>query len=311
MERTSQSRHFNLHWVEQPAEWLSALEATAPVESSIRWKWIASHHQLLTLAKRSRREIGLSVLWFIVQDEQQTSLLFGAVLPGERVALLPTETIKKPTGATSGNAGIKEFLFGKIKFHQIMGAKSDLEWFLDESLTEPTSTAGPLVVEHQTAWGKPLSTADGPSTGDYLLALRTECRRATEVDRPRVQRWARLFAIDTKSDPEATTLEAFEWLRRGRLVIFEEASAIGMAAISGEYNCARLGRIGRISLVFIDPNHRGRGHGHTMLRSIEEEMRLEKMNGIVLYSDHGNERIRNLYSDLGFKTHDDWLEVRT
>lgn len=306
MKRTSQSGHFNLHWVEAPTEWLTSLETTAPLDPLEHWKWIASHHQLLTLAKRSERETGLSVLWFQLQAQAQaqnsavSAILFGAVLPDDRIALIPSKAATSLKVETTFDAeSIKEFLRAKIKFKRIMGAKSDLDGLALRS----------VVIERQLAWGKPLSTADA-KTEDTLLSLKTECRRATEVDRARVQRWARLFAIDTKTSPEATTLEAFEWLRRGRLMIFEDDGPVGMAALSGDYDCPRRGRIGRLSLIFIDPNHRGRGHGHAFLRSIEEEMRLEKMKGIVLYSDHRNEKIQNFYSSLGFKVFDEWLEIQ-
>jgi len=301
VERASQSRHFSLHWVEHPSDWLLSLEATAPVDTVDHWRWIASHHQLLTLAKRSERETGLSVLWFKVLTEPSTPILFGAVLPGDRVALIP----RTCDAETAKN--LKVFLFSKMKIRRLMGATSDLAWLKGSGET-------PRVIERQTAWGKSLSTGRGTNTGDLPVSLGTECRRATEADRARIHRWARLFAIDTATDPEATTLECFEWLRRGRLLIFEDRAsegALGMAALSGEYNCPRLGRIGRLSLVFIDPNHRGRGYGHTMLQAIEEEMRLEKIKGVVLYSDQKNERIRSLYSDLGFKPFEDWLEVET
>lgn len=204
----------------------------------------------------------------------------------------------------------------KIKMASVMGTQADLQQL--GFVVEPFDANE--IIERQLSWGKrltlstaPISPAspktakpDLPMSPAYSLVS----RRANEADRPLLLRWAKNFASETDATTEGTSLEVAEWMKRGRLLIFENAlRPVGMAALSGEYTDRKFGRSCRLSLLFVDPIHRGRGCGRQAVEGIEHEARLENASGLVLYSDASNPRIKNFYSDLGFKESDEWLEV--
>lgn len=303
MDNSSQSRqNFSLTWLDRSQTWLDQIEPLV----SASWNWLVSHHQLLTLAKRAERQAGLSVLWFSVLGPNKTAVAFGARLPADRVALVST-TVDAKLGL---GHDFSAFLRSKMKISSVMGAHSDLTR-LGFTTTE--------IIERQHAWGKRLASVATPTIprrDSFATALSS--RRAGETDRALLARWAKLFAIET--DPGATSiasteLEVAEWMKRGRLLLFEtstpSARPIAMAALSGDYTDRKFGRSCRLSLLFVDPIYRGRGYGRLAVEAIEHEARLENASGLVLYSDSQNERIKRFYSDLGFALSDDWLEVDT
>lgn len=307
MNSASQSRHFNLHWLERPQAWLTHLDHLWPQDPKDAWSWHVTHHHLLTLAKRSEREAGLSILWFSVSSPQEdpekksVPLLLGAVLPSDRIAIVaPAASAKHPLTSEDATA-IANFLKTRIKIASVMGSETSLRTFgfLDN------------IFERQVAWGKRLATVspslDVPS--DTALGRPLVSRRAIETDRPLLGRWARIFAAETRANVNATVLETAEWMRRGRLFIFETNEPVGMTALSGEFEDRTFGRSCRLSLIFTEPSRRGRGIGHDMLKAIEHEVRLENANALILYSDAANPRIQNFYSGLGFKPCDDWVEA--
>lgn len=303
MSNSSQSRHFALHWLDRPQTWLNQLSPSKDVE----WSWLVSHHQLLTLAKRAERQVGLSILWFSVTDQTKSSIALGALLPGDRVAL-----IAQDVNHADDAKQFRSYLKTKIKIGSVMGTRSDLVKL--GFVAEPFNTAESI--ERQISWGKRLTltpvaaptktVSDFSTSPDYRLTS----RRASEADRALLGRWGKIFASETDATTEGTSLEVAEWLKRGRLLIFENAvRPIGMAALSGEYTDRKFGRSCRLSLLFVDPIHRGRGCGRQAVEAIEHEARLENASGLVLYSIASNPRIKNFYSDLGFKESDEWIEV--
>ena len=314
MNKPSQSPHsersFSLHWLDRAGTWLEKLEPFIPQDGKAAWSWHVSHHQLLTLAKRSEREAGLSILWFAVTETQSDNsetetVLLGALLPGERLALVPPDLSSLHGGLSEDDQDdLHDFLSSRFKLKTVMGTETSLRDFnlLPENLEEK-------LVERQIPWGKRLTTVGNSST--HRRGNLTTTRRATEADRPLLNRWARLFSSETKVEAIETTNEVAEWIRRGRLLIFETDRPIGMAALSGEFNDPEFGRSCRLSLIFVDPVYRGRGLGHEMMDAIENEARLESVNALVLYSDPESERARRFYSDVGFSPMDTWLEVET
>ncbi len=308
MDSPSQSRHFNLHWLDRPQAWLNKLEMLTPQDSKAAWRWHVSHHQLLTLAKRSERESGLSILWFSVSEENNLALV-GALLPGDRLTLIPPA----PTSARGPLSddeidSLHQFLRSRLKVHSVMGTEPELNEFgflIQDEVTESPHH----ILERQTPWGKRLTNVASTNSGLHRRSALTTTRRAIETDRPLLNRWARLFAAETQAEAIETSVEVSEWVRRARLLIFETDRPVGMAALSGEFTDPDFGRSCRLSLIFIDPVQRGRGLGHEMIHAIESEARLENANALVLYSDPGNERARRFYSDLGFSPSDDWLEL--
>lgn len=297
---TSQSRHFNLQWLDQPKAWLAKLDRFLPVDAPAAWRWHVSHHQLLTLAKRTEREVGLAVLWFSV-SLADTPVMLGALLPGDRFAIAALAPIYRDE--------LHQFLETRLKIKSIMGNESTLQDFG----ILPLKTRA-TIIERQTSWGKRLTTVGSPSK-DYQKRNLTVTRRAGEFDRPTLNRWAQIFSSETRPDTEAeavaTTVEVAEWVRRGRLLIFETDRPVGMAAFSGEFTDRDFGRSCRLSLVFVDPVYRGRGIGHEMMAAVENEARLENVNALILYSDPANERARRFYADLEFTPSEDWLEIET
>ncbi len=297
---TSQSRHFSLQWLDQPKAWLSKLELFLPADAAAAWRWHVSHHQLLTLAKRSEREVGLAVLWFAITLEKETVML-GALLPGDRFAIAALVPRYRDE--------LHRFLTTRTKIKSVMGNESTL---LDFGILPLQKRA--TIIERQTSWGKRLTTV-APAAKESQRRAISITRRAGELDRPTLNRWAQIFSSETRPDTEAeaiaTTVEVAEWVRRGRLLIFETDRPVAMAAFSGEFTDRDFGRSCRLSLVFVDPVYRGRGIGHEMMMAVENEARLENVNALILYSDPGNERARRFYTDLEFTPSEDWLEVET
>ncbi|CAN5466406.1 hypothetical protein BH10BDE1_BH10BDE1_25370 [soil metagenome] len=303
MNIVSQSRQFNLHWLDRPQTWIDRLDSLVPQDPKLAWRWHISHHQLLTLAKRSEREVGLSILWFAVTSQDET-LMLGAVLPGDRIAIVPpAPTALNPIFDREEGQALQEFLKARLKIKSVMGREAELKnfGFLFDRESEN-------ILERQTPWGKRLTNV-ASTDSKTLRSVLSVTRRAAETDRPMLARWARVFAADTRAEANASTVEAFEWMRRGRLLIFETDRPVGMAALSGEYNDPDFGRSCRLSLIYIDPVYRGRGYGHEMVTAIENEVRLESANALVLYSAPKNERAFRFYSSLGFTPAEDWFEV--
>lgn len=306
MRTSSQSRHFSLHWLERPQAWLDHAQTFIG-----EWGGLVSHHQLLTLAKRAERQVGHSILWFAVNDESKSPLLIGAVLPGDRVALLIQSS--RPDAL---NDDLVSFLKSKLQIRSVMGKRSDLAR-LGFKIKDDSSA----ILERQLAWGKRLSqfvnatSFKGHRGHDATAPHTLTSRRALEGDRSIVNRWSKVFANETGASVESTTFEAGEWMKRGRLIVFEISSeaplAVGMAAFSGEYTDTKFGRSCRLSLLFVDPIYRGRGLGHSAVEAIEQEARIENANGLILYSDATSERAHRFYSSLGFKAADEWLEVES
>jgi GNAT superfamily N-acetyltransferase len=299
----SQSRQLNLHWLDRPQSWIDKLDSLVPQEAKQAWRWHVSHHQLLTLAKRSEREVGLSILWFAVTRENET-LMLGAVLPGDRIAIVPPAThALRPAFDREEGQELHDFLKARLRIKSVMGRESELKnfGFLFDRVQDD-------ILERQTPWGKRLTNI-ADSDSKLLRSSLNLTRRALETDRPMLTRWARIFAADTRAEAHQTTIEAFEWMRRGKLLIFETDRPIGMAALSGEYSDPDFGRSCRLSLIYVDPVYRGRGYGHEMVNAIENEVRLENANALVLYSDPENARAFRFYSSLGFTPADDWFEV--
>lgn len=241
------------------------------------------------------------MLWFTVTSGGETILL-GAALPEHRLALVPpaaTSEIGELNAARSSE--LIDFLRARLKVNTIMGDENELRQFdfLSDSGDEK-------ILERQASWGKRLTTV--ASDHDQLRTPMTT-RRAGELDRPLLNRWARTFSLDTRADANATTLEVSEWMRRGRLLVFETDRPVGMIALSGEYTDPDFGRSCRLSLIYVDPIYRGRKFGSEMIRIVENEVRLENANALILYSDPTNRRIRDFYSSLGFKPSVDWIEV--
>ena len=302
MDNPSQSRHFNLQWLDRPQAWLTKLEPLLPQEPMAAWQWHVSHHQLLTLAKRSEREVGLSILWFSISQENKVALM-GALLPEDRlVMILPAPTSVRGSLNDEENEYLHEFLRARLRIKSVMGIESGLRQF--GFLVDDSSQ----LLERQTPWGKRLTNTANSDTSARRASLAVT-RRATEIDRPLLNRWARLFAADTQAEAIETSIEVSEWVRRARLLIFETDRPVGMAALSGEFTDPDFGRTCRLSLIFIDPVQRGRGLGVEMISAIENEARLENANALVLYSDPSNERARRFYSNLGFSPSDDWIEM--
>lgn len=300
----SQSRHLSLLWLDRPQAWLERLAPLLPQDPPAAWSWLVSHHQLLTLAKRSEREVGLSTLWFAVVEADRT-LLLGAALPGHRVALVPPAATSELGVLTDDQRrALRDFLQGRLKVESVMGAETALREF--DFLS---GAARHRVLEKQTSWGKRLTNVATEKPGSRRAPMMA--RRAGELDRPTINRWARGFATDTKLDPDETTTEVSEWLRRGRLLIFETDRPVGMLALSGEYTDSDFGRLCRLSLIYIDPIYRGRGYGADMMNAVENEVRMENANALILYSDPENARTKRFYSSLGFVPSADWIEVRT
>ena len=303
MGNPSQSRHFTLQWLDHPQAWLERLTVLTPQDPKLAWRWHVSHHQLLTLAKRSEREIGLSILWFSVSEGARGTLIAGALLPGDRLALVPpAPTSTQEPLSENDLVLLSEFL--KVRFRVGTLLATDIEL---NQLGFMSGTESVRELERQTPWGKRLtniaSSAD-PRRSDLHIT-----RRAIETDRPLLNRWSRGFALDTRSDAGDTATEAYEWMKRGRLLIFETDQPVGMAALSGEFTDSDFGRTCRLSLIYVDPIYRGRGLGRDLVSAIESEARLENANALILYSDPTNDRARKFYSSLGFVPSDDWLEV--
>lgn len=307
MENVSQSRHFSLQWLDRPATWLERLHTLIPQDPILAWRWHVSHHQLLTLAKRSEREVGLSILWFAVNDMTQSPaspIVAGALLPGDRlVVIAPSKT--SPRGPLSENEipALQDFLKARFKIKTLLATDEELK-----NLGFMMGAESVRELERQTPWGKRLTNVATDFDNSKRPNL-TVTRRAVETDRPLLNRWARGFALDTRSDANDTTIEASEWMKRGRLLIFETDRPVGMAALSGEFTDPDFGRTCRLSLIYVDPVYRGRGLGHELVAAIESEARLESANALILYSDPENDRARRFYSSLGFVPSDDWLEI--
>ncbi len=305
---TSQSQQLSLSWLDRPQAWIDRLETLVPQDAKEAWRWHVSHHQLLTLAKRSEREVGLSILWFAVTQDFET-LMLGAALPQDRIAIVPpARTAERPQLDREESQALHDFLRARLKISSIMGCETELRNF-GFLLNDDRPIFGyNEVLERQTPWGKRLTNVASLDS-KYLRSPLAVTRRANETDRPMVARWARIFAADTRAEANATTVEAFEWMRRGKLLIFETDRPVGMAALSGEYTDPDFGRSCRLSLIYVDPVYRGRGYGHDMLSAIENEVRLESANALVLYSDPENKRAHRFYASLGFTAADDWIEV--
>lgn len=306
MENTSQSRHFSLQWLDRPQAWLDRLATLAPQDPVLAWRWHVSHHQLLTLAKRSEREIGLSILWFSVHEASQgsgTTIMAGALLPGDRLAVIaPTASSIRGPLHENDIPALHDFLKARFKVGTLLATEEELK-----TLGLMTGAESVRELERQTPWGKRLT-----NVANQLESRRpnlTVTRRAIETDRPLLNRWARGFALDTRSDANETTIETSEWMKRGRLLIFETDRPVGMAALSGEFSDPDFGRTCRLSLIYVDPVYRGRGLGHELVYAIENEARLESANALILYSDPENDRARRFYSSLGFVPSEDWLEI--
>ncbi|MDX9730626.1 MAG: GNAT family N-acetyltransferase [Bdellovibrionales bacterium] len=306
-------------WLEKPRLWLERLlEARSTYEQQPSESWFAPNHQVLTLAKRSEREVGLSILWFQVSNPATSQTVFGAVLPDDRIILVD------PSSPDTSRHGSLHWLVGflqtKTVVRTFMGTRQTL---LRLGLDTPQES------KSQTSWVKYLSKTSETAQDSNALTI----RRAQESDRILLQSWAPIFAQETEGGSARETLaEMLEWMRRGKLLLFNLAQAalsqappspeegtslepalsepatVAMAALSGDFTDPIAGPTCRISLLFTPPELRNHGIGALALRAIEHEARMENIQALVLYSKTANQNATRFYARQGFVPQDEWLE---
>jgi GNAT superfamily N-acetyltransferase len=267
-----------IQWYQDPKEWLSDLrehaEAQLP-EAQLLLSWLVTQHQILTLAKYP----STSSLWFKLNS--QPFAIWGAALSQGRLVLACPEIDVLGQASQSFNPIIASIF--KQRFEpQVLIATPQLNAFMTFKGSDES---------RQTSWWRPHWTRISPIAPDLHL------RRAQESDRKLVLAFAEAFSSELQTDARA---EAMGWLNRHRLLLFEKNQvALGMAALSGEYQDDKVGSLTRVSLVFVVSEARGKGTGTAILNSIAAECVSEKKN-LVLFSDTTNEAATKFYSRCGF-----------
>jgi L-amino acid N-acyltransferase YncA len=142
-------------------------------------------------------------------------------------------------------------------------------------------------------------------------ATRRDAPAILSIYAPAVLTTAASFELDPPDEPEmqariATTLESFPWL------VLEDGGRVAAYAYAGRFHARPAYRWSVEVSVYVDANHRGRGAGKALLRSLLRELdrcgfvnafagvTLPNPSSVRLFEGLGFEQVAH-YRDVGFK----------
>ncbi len=116
----------------------------------------------------------------------------------------------------------------------------------------------------------------------------------------RTGRWTESEALDNSRREFDTLLpQGFNSKDHFFYTLYKEKEAIGMAWLKATRSDAL--KKGFIYKIFIEENHRGQGHGKSLMRLLEEKAREMGLNTLALHVFGSNKIAINLYNSIGYE----------